>query len=101
MKYKRQLMSGMFTIALIASGTSVFAADIPVTGIKTVEQTAQVRMKSSSSDITAGVKDTNGKNLKIKNNTVKKSAMVKHKKVVKTHKVKTTVPVTDTTQTPQ
>jgi hypothetical protein len=38
-------------------------------------------------------KDKNGKDLETKDDTVKKVATVKHKKAVKTHKVKTTAPV--------
>lgn len=93
MKYKRQLMSGMFALALLASGTSVFAADIPVTGSKMVQQTHQVKMKSDSSDGVVDAKDKNGKDLETKDDMVKKVATVKHKKSVKTHKVKATTTV--------
>jgi hypothetical protein len=95
MKYKRQLMSGMFALALLASGTSVFAADIPVTGSKMVQQTHQVKMKSgTSNDGIIDAKDANGKDLETKDDTVKKVSTKKAKKV-RTH-VKTTKPITTT-----
>lgn len=50
MKYKRQLMSGMLTVALLASGASVFAADISATNTntstKSIRHNNQMKMKS-------------------------------------------------------
>ena len=97
MKYKRQLMSGMFALALLASGTSVFAADIPATGSKMFQQVNQVKMKSSSSEGILDAKDKNGKDLETKDDIVKKVVTAKHKKSTKTHKVKPTTPVVKST----
>jgi hypothetical protein len=96
MKYKRQLMSGMFALALLASGTSVFASDIPVTGSKAVQQTSQVKMKAvedGNKDGIVDAKDKNGKDLETKDDVVKKVTPVKHTKGKKSHKVKVTTPV--------
>jgi hypothetical protein len=96
MKYKRQLMSGMFALALLASGTSVFAADIPITGSKAVQQTSQVKMKAvedGNKDGIVDAKDKNGKDLETKDDVVKKVTPVKHTKGKKSHKVKVTTPV--------
>lgn len=93
MKYKRQLMGSMFALALLASGTSVFAADIPVTGSKMFQQTHQVKMKSgASNDGIIDAKDANGKDLETKDDTVKKVSNKKAKKI-RTH-VKATKPIT-------
>ena len=86
-------MSSMFVLALIASGTSVFAADEPVTDSKMVQQTNQVKMKSVKSDGVMDMKDKNGKDIEMKDDTAKKVTAVKHKKSAKTHKMKTTIPV--------
>lgn len=93
MKYKRQLVSGIFALALLASGSVVFAADIPVTGSKATQHTNQVKMKSDSSDGIVDAKDKNGKDLETKDDVVKKVTTIKHKKSVKTHKVKMTTPI--------
>lgn len=98
MKYKRQLMSSMFALALLASGISVFAADIPTTGIKATQQTNQVRMKSNNSDSIIDAKDKNGKDIERKDDVVKKVNSVKHTKNKKTHKVKATATVVKPTQ---
>jgi hypothetical protein len=100
MKYKRQLMSGMFALALLASGTSVFAADIPTTGSKTVQHTNQVKMKSSSSDGVIDAKDKNGKDIETKDDTTKKVIKKKHKKTSKVHVQFTAVPTSTTTTKP-
>jgi hypothetical protein len=92
MKYKRQLMSGMFALALLASGTSVFAADIPVTGSKAMQQTNKA-VEDGNKDGIVDAKDKNGKDLETKDDVVKKVAPVKHTKGKKSHKVKTTTPV--------
>ena len=87
MKYKRQLMSGIFALALLAGTQSAFAAGIPSTGSKMVEQTNQAKMKSISSKGAIG-------------GVAKKITTLKHKKVTKTHKVKTTNPTTTTSNKP-
>jgi hypothetical protein len=94
MKYKRQLMTGMFALALLATGSSVFAADIPVTGLKTMQQTNQVKMKSGSTDGVIDAKNSKGKDLETKDDTVKKIIKKKHKKTSKIH-----APTTSTTST--
>jgi hypothetical protein len=95
MKYKRQLMTGMFALALLASGASAFAADIPVTtGSKMVQQTGQIKMKSGSTDGVIDAKDAKGKDLETKDDTVKKVMKKKHKKTSKIHTQSTTIPTT-------
>lgn len=91
MKYKRQLVSGMFALALIASGTSAFAADIHTKGSKATQQTNQIKMKQNSSNGIVDAKDKNGKDLKRKDDVEKKSTTTK--KTARTHRVRTNTPI--------
>ena len=86
MKYKKQLVTGMFALTLLASGVSAFAADIPTTN-----QTKTVSNISHYAIVDA--KDKSGKDLETKDDMVKKVKRVKHAKSMKTHKVKTTATV--------
>lgn len=91
MKYKRQLMGSMFVLALLATtGTLVFAADAPSTTVtKTVQQKHQIKMKAK-----------NPNTVEIKNLTKKdttNNSVVKKVKKIRTHKTKTTTPVSSTT----
>lgn len=90
-------MSGMFALALLASTASVFASDIPVTRLKATEHINQVKMKSDSTDSIVDTKDKNGKDVETKDD-IKKTRSIKHKKAVKTHKVKIVAPVTKPVQ---
>ena len=52
MKYKRQLISSMFAIALLAGGSNVYAADTTVGNTKMVQQINQIKMKPSHEGLT-------------------------------------------------
>ncbi len=100
MKYKRQLVSGMFALTLLVTGSSAFAADIPVIGSKMMQQTNQVKMKSGvSKDRIVDAKDANGKDLETKDDTVKKVSTIKKHKKAHTMKVKNTSTISTTPAT--
>jgi hypothetical protein len=73
MKYKRQLMTGIFALALMAGGSSVFAAENFIPNSKLDQYQNQVQMKSYAKNTT----DDN-----------QKTAIKKHKKSQRTYKQK-------------
>lgn len=73
MKYKRQLMTGIFALALMAGSSSVFAAEDFIPNSKTIQYHNQVQMKSYARNTA---------------DDIQKTASKMHKKSLKIHKQK-------------
>lgn len=86
MKYKRQLISGMFAIALLAGGSSVYAADTTVGNTKTVHQMNQIKMKSPHEESALHLKELSGTKLAPPDGTTQSESSSK-----KTKKAKSTL----------
>jgi hypothetical protein len=65
MKYKRQLMTGIFTLALMAGGSSAFAAEDFIPNSKIMQYQNQLQMKSYANDTSDDIQEVPNQSQKI------------------------------------